>query len=56
MNKGLEIIEACILFNIDVNHVDALIHPESIVHGLVEFNDTSTHAFSKSTNYGNFNI
>ena len=45
MNKGLEIIEACILFNIDVNHIDALIHPESIIHGLVEFNDTSTHAF-----------
>jgi len=45
MNKGLEIIEACILFNIDVNQIDALIHPESIVHGLVEFNDTSTHAF-----------
>ena len=45
MNKGLEIIEACILFDIDANHIDALIHPESIVHGLVEFNDTSTHAF-----------
>ena len=45
MNKGLEIIEACILFDIDANLIDALIHPESIVHGLVEFNDTSTHAF-----------
>ena len=45
MNKGLEIIEACILFNINVDQIDALIHPESIVHGLVEFNDTSTHAF-----------
>ena len=31
MNKGLEIIEACILFNINVNQIDALIHPESIV-------------------------
>ena len=45
MNKGLEIIEACILFNINANQIDALIHPESIIHGLVEFNDTSTHAF-----------
>ena len=45
MNKGLEIIEACILFNINVNQIDALIHPESIVHGLVEFNDSSIHAF-----------
>ena len=45
MNKGLEIIEACILFNININQIDALVHPESIVHGLVEFNDSSTHAF-----------
>ena len=45
MNKGLEIIEACILFDIDANQIEALIHPESIVHGLVEFNDASTHAF-----------
>ena len=45
MNKGLEIIEACILFNININDIDALIHPESIVHGLVEFKDSSMHAF-----------
>ena len=45
MNKGLEIIEACILFDIEANQIEALIHPESIVHGLVEFNDASTHAF-----------
>ena len=45
MNKGLEIIEACILFNINSDNIMALIHPESIVHGLVEFNDSSVHAF-----------
>jgi 1-deoxy-D-xylulose-5-phosphate reductoisomerase len=45
MNKGLEIIEACILFNIMPNKIDAIIHPESIIHGLVEFKDSSIHAF-----------
>ena len=45
MNKGLEIIEACILFNIEPNKINALIHPESIIHGLVEFKDSSIHAF-----------
>ena len=45
MNKGLEIIEACILFNIEQNKINALIHPESIIHGLVEFKDSSIHAF-----------
>tara|TARA_B110000046_G_scaffold163795_1_gene178955 strand:+ start:608 stop:1774 length:1167 start_codon:yes stop_codon:yes gene_type:complete len=50
MNKGLEIIEACILFDIDVNLIDAIVHPESIVHGLVEFNDSSTHAFLSQPN------
>ena len=45
MNKGLEIIEACILFNIEPNKIDALIHPESIIHGFVQFKDSSIHAF-----------
>ncbi len=45
MNKGLEIIEACILFNIEPNKINALIHPESIIHGLIEFKDSSIHAF-----------
>ena len=45
MNKGLEIIEACILFNISPDNINALIHPESIVHGLIEFKDSSIHAF-----------
>jgi 1-deoxy-D-xylulose-5-phosphate reductoisomerase len=45
MNKGLEIIEACILFNIKPNKINALIHPESIIHGFVEFKDSSIHAF-----------
>lgn len=39
MNKGLEIIEARWLFNIPVDKIDVLVHPESIVHSLVEFID-----------------
>ena len=41
MNKGLEIIEASILFNLDPKQIKVLIHPESIVHALVAFTDGS---------------
>ena len=41
MNKGIELIEAMILFNLNENQVDALISPGSFVHGLVEFEDGS---------------
>ena len=50
MNKGLEIIEACILFDIDPIMIDAVIHPESIIHGMIEYKDTSTHAFLSHPN------
>ena len=39
MNKGLEVIEACWLFDVEPDRVDVLIHPQSIVHALVEFRD-----------------
>lgn len=39
MNKGLEIIEACHLFGLPQADVEVLVHPESIVHGLVEYVD-----------------
>ena len=39
MNKGLEVIEAKWLFNVDINAIDVLIHPQSIVHSMVEFID-----------------
>ncbi|MCY0879794.1 MAG: 1-deoxy-D-xylulose-5-phosphate reductoisomerase [Firmicutes bacterium] len=42
MNKGLEIIEAHYLFNVDYDAIDVVIHPESIVHSLVEFVDGAT--------------
>lgn len=41
MNKGLEVIEACWLFDLPCESVDVLIHPQSIVHSLVEFRDRS---------------
>lgn len=41
MNKGLEVIEACKLFDLDIDQVDAIIHPESIVHGMVYYTDGS---------------
>ena len=50
MNKGLEIIEACILFNINPDKIDAIVHPESIIHGIIEFNDRSSHAFLSQPN------
>ncbi|MCY0898280.1 MAG: 1-deoxy-D-xylulose-5-phosphate reductoisomerase [Firmicutes bacterium] len=42
MNKGLEIIEAHYLFHVDYDAIDVVIHPESIVHSLVEFVDGAT--------------
>ena len=42
MNKGLEVIEAHELFGIDYDHIDVVVHPQSIVHSMVEFTDGST--------------
>ncbi len=50
MNKGLEIIEACILFDLKSEIVETIIHPESIIHGIIEFNDRSSHAFLSQPN------
>ncbi len=41
MNKGLEIIEAKWLFNLQMDQIDVLIHPQSIVHSMVEYKDGS---------------
>jgi 1-deoxy-D-xylulose-5-phosphate reductoisomerase len=41
MNKGLELIEAHHLFALPPSQIDVLVHPQSIVHGLVEFRDGS---------------
>lgn len=41
MNKGLEVIEARWLFNMDIDGIEVVVHPQSIVHSLVEFLDGS---------------
>ena len=42
MNKGLEVIEAHLLFGIPFDQIDVVVHPQSIVHSMVEFVDGST--------------
>lgn len=39
MNKGLEVIEAHHLFNCDYDNIEVVVHPESIIHSMVEYND-----------------
>lgn len=41
MNKGLEVIEAKWLFDVDVENIDVVVHRESIIHSMVEFTDNS---------------
>jgi 1-deoxy-D-xylulose-5-phosphate reductoisomerase len=42
MNKGLEVIEAHELFGVDFDQVDVVVHPQSVVHSMVEFCDGAT--------------
>ncbi len=44
MNKGLEVIEASYLFALAPDEIDVLVHPQSIIHGMVEFSDRSVMA------------
>jgi 1-deoxy-D-xylulose-5-phosphate reductoisomerase len=41
MNKGLEVIEACFLFNARPEQIEVVIHPQSVVHSMVEYIDGS---------------
>jgi 1-deoxy-D-xylulose-5-phosphate reductoisomerase len=41
MNRGLEVIEASYLFTLTPDEIDVLVHPQSIIHGMVEFSDRS---------------
>ena len=41
MNKGLEIIEACWLFNTTQDKIDVVLHPQSVIHSMVEYSDGS---------------
>lgn len=42
MNKGLEVIEARELFDLEVEQLEVVVHPQSVIHGMVEFTDGST--------------
>ncbi len=42
LNKGLEVIEACVLFPITHSQIDVVVHYESIIHGMVHYTDGST--------------
>jgi len=42
MNKGLEVIEAHLLFGVPFDRIDVVVHPQSIIHSMVEFVDGST--------------
>ncbi len=44
MNKGLEVIEAKWLFNLQANQIDVIVHPQSIIHSIVQFQDGSMKA------------
>ncbi|PIE00059.1 MAG: 1-deoxy-D-xylulose-5-phosphate reductoisomerase [Thiothrix nivea] len=41
MNKGLEVIEACWLFNLSAKHIEVVVHPQSTIHSMVSYNDGS---------------
>ena len=41
-NKGLEVIEAHVLFGLPYDAIDVVVHPQSVVHGMVEFSDGAT--------------
>ena len=44
MNKGLEVIEAKWLFNLEPNQIDVIVHPQSIIHSMLQFEDGSIKA------------
>lgn len=50
VNKGLEVIEAHVLFDVPYDRIDVVVHPQSIVHSMVEFVDGSTIAQASPPN------
>ena len=50
VNKVIEVIEASILFNINLKQIDIFIHPASLIHGIVNFIDGSSHLVASSPN------
>jgi 1-deoxy-D-xylulose-5-phosphate reductoisomerase len=48
VNKVIEVIEASILFNLNLKQIDIFIHPASLIHGIVNFIDGSSHLVASS--------
>lgn len=42
VNKGLELVEAALLYGVDLDDIEVVVHPQSVVHSMVEFHDGST--------------
>ncbi len=49
MNKGFEVIEACWLFDLSPDQIDVVVHPQSSVHAMVEYQDGSVIAQVSAT-------
>ena len=49
MNKGFEVIEACWLFDLPPRQIDVVVHPQSSIHAMVEYNDGSVMAQVSAT-------
>ena len=49
MNKGFEVIEACWLFDLPPSQVEVVVHPQSSIHAMVEYNDGSIMAQVSAT-------
>ena len=49
MNKGLEVIEAHHLFGVDYDNINVVVHPQSVIHSMVEFSDASVKAHLGTT-------
>lgn len=53
MNKGFEVIEAHYLFDISIEHIEVIIHPQSIIHSMIQFTDGSIKSTIRNTRYEN---
>ena len=51
VNKGLEVMEAKWLFGMDLDHIQVVVQPQSIIHSMVEFEDGGSHRTAWNTGY-----
>ena len=51
VNKGLEVMEARWLFDVDLDHIQVVVQPQSVIHSMVEFKDGGNHCTAWNTGY-----